>query len=121
MDKKFILGGVIAAVGVLLVSMYFIGFGGEIIGESNGSSGKIKTSTVEIKNSKFVPDTIEIEAGEIVTWNNKDDSDYTLEGFGVEKKVEAGSKSNHHFNQPGTYHYNSKDNVEMNGTVIAVK
>ena len=85
------------------------------------SSQPVATTEVEMaKSYRFDPKTIEIEAGQNVTWANEDNFTHTVQVNGQEDhKVERGESVSITFDTPGTYHYvctlHSKD---MEGEVI---
>jgi plastocyanin len=73
-----------------------------------------------VKSYRFDPKTIEIKAGDTVTWTNDDNFTHTVEVDGQEDhKVGQGESVSIKFDAPGAYHYictlHSRD---MDGTVI---
>jgi plastocyanin len=103
------------AVAVLAASLLAAGCG------SSGTSEPVATTQVAMaKSYRFDPKTIEIEAGQTVTWKNDDNFTHTVKVDGREDhKVEQGKSVSIAFDTPGTYHYvctlHSKD---MDGEVI---
>ena len=87
----------------------------------SGSSEPVATTEVAMaKSYHFDPKTIEIEAGDRVTWTNEDNFTHTVQVDGQEDhKVERGESVSIAFPQAGTYHYvctlHSRD---MEGQVI---
>ena len=78
------------------------------------------TEVAMVKSYRFDPTTIEIEAGQSVTWTNEDNSTHTVQVDGEEDHtVERGKSVSIAFETAGTYHYvctlHSKD---MEGEVI---
>ena len=78
------------------------------------------TSVSMAKSYRFEPKTIEIEAGDTVTWENNDNFTHTVEVDGQgDHEVGRGDSVSITFDTPGTYHYvctlHSRD---MDGTVI---
>ncbi len=72
------------------------------------------------KSYRFDPKTIEIEAGQTVTWTNDDNFTHTVQVDGQEDHmVERGESVAIAFDKAGTYHYvctlHSKD---MDGEVV---
>ena len=58
------------------------------------------------KSYRFDPKTIEVEAGDRVTWTNDDNFTHTVQVDGQEDhKVERGESVSIAFAKPGTYHY----------------
>jgi plastocyanin len=87
----------------------------------SGSSEPVATTEVAMaKSYRFDPKTIEIEAGDRVTWTNEDNFTHTVQVDGQEDhKVERGESVSIAFPRAGTYHYvctlHSRD---MEGEVI---
>ena len=90
-----------------------------------GSSGKSSepVATTEVSMAKsyvFEPKTIEVEAGETVTWTNDDNFTHTMQVDGQEDhKVEQGESVSITFDTPGSYHYVcTLHEQDMEGDVI---
>ena len=89
-------------------------------GASESTSPVATTEVQMAKSYRFDPKTIEIEAGDTVTWTNADNFTHTVQVDGQEDhKVERGESVSISFDTPGTYHYvctlHSRD---MDGEVI---
>jgi plastocyanin len=103
------------AAAVLAATVVAAGCGG------TGTSEPVTTTKVSMaKSYRFDPKTIEIKAGDTVTWTNNDNFTHTVEVDGQEDhKVGRGDSVSITFTKPGSYHYictlHSKD---MSGTVI---
>lgn len=88
---------------------------------SSESSEPVATTKVKMaKSYVFEPKTIEVEAGQTVTFTNDDNFTHTVQVDGQEDhKVEQDESVSIAFDTPGTYHYvctlHSKD---MDGEVI---
>ena len=88
---------------------------------STASSATVATTKVSMaKSYRFDPKTIEITAGQTVTWTNNDNFTHTVHVDGMDDhKVDRGQSVSITFDKPGTYPYvctlHSKD---MHGTVI---
>ncbi len=110
------LRALLAAVAVLAAALLVAGCGGA------GESGEpVATTEVEmVKSYRFEPETIEIQAGDKVTWTNEDNFTHTVqvEGQG-DHKVAQGESVSITFDEPGTFDYvctlHSRD---MEGTVV---
>lgn len=72
-----------------------------------------KSPAVEVKTFIFQPDPIEIEAGQAITWTNRDSAVHTVtsgtrdapdERFD-EQLAESGGTAKQTFDRPGTYKY----------------
>ena len=100
---------------VLAATLVAAGCGG------TGTSKPVATKDVSMaKSYRFDPNTIEIRAGDTVTWTNNDNFTHTVKVEGEDDhKVGRGSSVSIRFDKPGRYHYvctlHSKD---MDGTVI---
>ena len=86
-----------------------------------GTSEPVATTKVSMaKSYRFDPKTIEVKAGDTVTWTNNDNFTHTVKVDGQEDhKVGRGDSVSITFDKPGSYGYvctlHSKD---MSGTVI---
>ena len=90
-------------------------------GGSGGSSESVTTTEVTMaKSYVFEPKTIEIEAGQTVTWTNEDNFTHTVQLDGREDhEVEQDESVSIEFDTPGTYHYVcTLHRQDMDGEVI---
>jgi plastocyanin len=88
-----------------------------------GSETSEPVATTEVAMAKsyvFEPKTIEIAAGESVTWTNEDNFTHTVQVDGQkDHKVEQGESVSIEFDEPGTYHYVcTLHRQDMDGEVI---
>jgi plastocyanin len=103
------------AAAVLVATVVAAGCGG------TATSEPVATTKVSMaKSYRFDPKTIEIKAGDTVTWTNNDNFTHTVKVDGQDDhKVGRGDSVSITFDKPGSYHYictlHSKD---MSGTVI---
>ncbi len=112
MTRRFLL----PAVAVLAATVFAAGCGG-----AGESAEPVATTEVKmVKSYRFEPKTIEIEAGDTVTWTNEDNFTHTVEVDGREDhKVDQGESVEITFDEPGTYHYVcTLHSQDMDGTVI---
>jgi plastocyanin len=101
-----------APFGLVLVAA---GCGGE------QSSDAVATTQVKMaKSYVFEPKTIEIEAGETVTWTNDDNFTHTVKVDGQEDhRVDRDASVSITFDTPGTYHYVcTLHRQDMSGEVV---
>jgi plastocyanin len=87
----------------------------------SATSEPVATTEVEmVKSYRFDPKTIEIEAGQSVTWTNEDNFTHTVQVDGQEDhEVERGESVSIRFDEPGTYHYVCRlHRHDMDGEVI---
>ncbi|HSB38944.1 MAG TPA: plastocyanin/azurin family copper-binding protein [Gaiellaceae bacterium] len=103
------------AVAALAATVLAAGCGG------TGSSTPVATNEVSMaKSYRFDPQTIEVRAGETVTWTNHDNFTHTVKVDGQpDHKVGRGDSVSITFARPGTYHYVcTLHSHDMHGTVI---
>ena len=89
-------------------------------GETTSSEPVATTEVAMAKSYRFDPKTIEVEAGQSVTWTNEDNFTHTVQVDGQEDhKVERGESVSITFDEPGTYHYVcTLHSQDMDGEVI---
>ena len=88
---------------------------------SSGSTEPVATTEVRMaKSYRFDPKTIEVGAGDSVTWTNDDNFTHTVQVDEQEDhKVERGESVSISFDTPGTYHYVcTLHKRDMDGEVI---
>jgi plastocyanin len=86
-----------------------------------GNAEPVATTHVSMaKSYRFDPHTIEIHAGQTVTWSNDDNFTHTVHVDGREDhEVEPGDSVSMEFDEPGTYHYVcTLHRRDMDGDVI---
>ena len=89
-------------------------------GESESTEPVATTEVAMAKSYRFDPKTIEIEAGQRVTWTNVDNFTHTVQVDGQEDhEVERGESVSLTFETPGSYHYVcTLHSQDMDGDVI---
>jgi plastocyanin len=103
------------AIAVLAASLIAAGCG------ASGTSEPVATTHVRMaKSYRFEPKTIEVKAGDTVTWTNDDNFTHTVEVDGrSDHKVGRGDSVSITFDKPGTYSYVcTLHRRDMDGTVI---
>ena len=78
------------------------------------------TAAVQIENFKFAPATLQIAAGDTVTWSNRDDEIHALssdDGSFRSGGIEGDAVFSHTFEKPGTYPYRCTLHPQMTGTI----
>ena len=88
---------------------------------ATGTSEPVATTEVTMaKSYRFDPKTVEIEAGQTVTWTNDDNFTHTVQVDGrQDHEVGKGESVSIAFDEPGTYHYVcTLHERDMDGTVI---
>jgi plastocyanin len=88
-----------------------------------GSDDGKPVATTEVtmaKSYRFDPKTIEISAGQTVTWTNDDNFTHTVEVEGQQdREVGKGESVSITFDEPGTYDYVcTLHRHDMDGTVV---
>lgn len=85
-------------------------------------SNAAQPAHVTIRLLKFSPQAIEVEAGEMVEWENSDLTPHTVTSEGGSDlnsgSIDAGGTWRHTFTQPGTFAYFCTFHPEMKGSVI---
>jgi plastocyanin len=87
----------------------------------SGETEPVATTEVKmVKSYRFDPETIEIRAGQTVTWTNDDNFTHTVEVEGQgDHKVDRGDSVSITFDRAGTYDYVcTLHSHDMHGTVI---
>ncbi|HEY7793245.1 MAG TPA: plastocyanin/azurin family copper-binding protein [Gaiellaceae bacterium] len=89
-------------------------------GGSEDAAPVATTSVSMAKSYRFDPGTIEVHAGDTVTWTNDDNFTHTVRVDGQEDhKVDRGDSVSIAFPQAGTYHYVcTLHRQDMEGEVI---
>jgi plastocyanin len=83
--------------------------------------GAGKNVTVSIKGGKFNPASVNIKAGDTVTWENGDDSDHTVtasDGSNNSWNNEKGGSYSFTFKKAGKYAYSCGLHPRMKGVVV---
>ena len=93
------------------------------VASCGGTSTSEPVATTEVsmaKSYRFEPETIEIEAGQTVTWTNDDNFTHTVQVDGQEDhKVGPGKSVSIKFGEPGAYRYVcTLHRHDMDGEVI---
>ena len=90
-------------------------------GGAGESAEPVPTNEVTmVKSYRFEPKTVEIEAGDTVTWTNDDNFTHSVQVDGQEDhEVEPGESVEITFDEPGTFHYVCRmHRKDMDGTVV---
>ena len=89
-------------------------------GAANDSEPVATTEVKMAKSYRFDPETIEIQAGQTVTWTNEDNFTHTVEVEGQgDHEVGQGESVSITFDKPGTFDYVcTLHRHDMDGTVI---
>jgi plastocyanin len=76
---------------------------------------------IEVKDFMFMPTTLTVNAGEEVSWVNKDDEPHTVvsdTGLFRSSALDTDEKFSFKFDKPGTYHFTCSIHPRMVGTII---
>jgi plastocyanin len=100
---------------IALLGVLAVGCGG-----AKDSEPVATTEVTMVKSYRFDPETVEIQAGQTVTWTNDDNFTHTVEIEGQgDHKVDRGDSVSITFGKPGTYDYVcTLHSHDMSGTVI---
>ena len=88
---------------------------------STPSAGPTETTTVRIEEFAFSPQTIRVQAGQTVTWVNRDSVGHNVvfnETGQSGRMLGQGQQWTYTFDQPGTYTYYCGPHPFMTGTVV---
>ena len=84
------------------------------------SEGAVQNS-IEVKDFMFMPTTMTVNAGDQVTWVNKDDEPHTVvSDTGVFRSgaMDTNESYSFKFDKPGTYHFTCSIHPRMVGTIV---
>ncbi|HEY2780920.1 MAG TPA: cupredoxin family copper-binding protein [Steroidobacteraceae bacterium] len=86
----------------------------------SASQGAVPNS-IEVRDFMFMPTTITVNAGDQVTWVNKDDEPHTVvsdTGMFRSGAMDTDESFSFKFDKPGTYHFTCSIHPRMVGTVV---
>jgi plastocyanin len=78
-------------------------------------------NNVEVKDFMFMPTALTVNAGEQVTWVNKDDEPHTVvsdTGLFRSGAMDTNESFSFKFDKPGTYHFTCSIHPRMVGTIV---
>jgi len=84
------------------------------------SEGAVSNS-IEVKDFMFMPTTLTVNAGDKVTWVNKDDEPHTVvsdTGMFRSSAMDTDESFSFKFDKPGTYHFTCSIHPRMVGTIV---
>lgn len=82
-------------------------------------SAQAATTSVNIKNNAFSPQSVTIKAGDTVTWTNQDSVQHNVDFESFKSDLlSQGQTYSHTFDTPGSYSYDCDVHPFMKGTVI---
>jgi plastocyanin len=84
------------------------------------SEGAVSNS-IEVKDFMFMPTTLTVNAGDKVTWVNKDDEPHTVvsdTGMFRSSAMDTEESFSFKFDKPGTYHFTCSIHPRMVGTIV---
>jgi plastocyanin len=94
-------------------------------GGCHSPATEAKGNAVEIKDACFTPTNLHVQAGDQVTWVNRDSSGHVVAGtggtWGRFEELGRGERLTFRFDQPGVYAYTCFLHPGMNGAVIVGK
>jgi plastocyanin len=76
---------------------------------------------IEVKDYRFMPITLTVQAGEQVTWVNKDDEPHTVvsdSGLFRSAAMDTDESFSFKFDKPGTYRFVCSIHPRMVGTIV---
>ena len=104
---------------LVLAALFAVGACGSDDGEEvEDLLADLGPNTVGMKDIKFIPAELAVEAGETVTWKFTDGSiPHNVNGEGFESETTAKGEFKHTFTTPGTYDYVCTLHPTMTGTI----
>jgi len=88
--------------------------------EQNETGAKAEIVDVEIRDYKYIPESLTINVGQTVRWTNYDTVVHDVVGSGIESEyLKQGEIFTYTFEQEGTYEYICTIHPWMEGEVIA--
>ncbi|HTD72342.1 MAG TPA: cupredoxin domain-containing protein [Steroidobacteraceae bacterium] len=79
------------------------------------------SNSIEVKDFMFMPTTLTVNAGDKVTWVNKDDEPHTVvsdTGMFRSSAMDTDESFSFKFDKPGTYHFTCSIHPRMVGTIV---
>lgn len=119
-SARWVITRVLAAVGILALTMMFAACGGTSSQTTTTSAAGATGTQVVMKNIAFDPATVTIKVGDTVTWTNEDSVTHTVVGDNNEFQsgdLAQGDTFSFTFDQAGTYPYHCSIHPSMKGTV----
>lgn len=114
----------LSTIGLVLVVMMSM----TLAGCTKNTGGTAGGNTVEMKDFKFQPDTLNVKVGTKVTWINRDSTFHTVTSVGSgplqSGNIQAGQTYTYTFSEAGTYDYycephsNGEPRTGMVGKVV---
>ena len=89
--------------------------------QTQDSSTPMASNSVTVENMAFMPSTITVKVGDLVTWTNQDSVGHSATAddgsfdTGIINQGQSGTAS---FSKAGTYTYHCKVHPNMMGTII---
>ncbi len=105
---------------LLIPLLLFIGACVQQTEEQSSAVEASTAATVEIKDFKFVPDTVTIKRGGTVTWIQRDSAPHTvaLTDIPESPRLEQGDTWSYTFDKTGNYNYICGIHPYMKGRII---
>ena len=78
-------------------------------------------NSIEVKDFMFMPTNLTVNAGENVTWVNRDDEPHTVvsdTGLFRSSAMDTNESFSFKFDKPGTYHFTCSIHPRMVGTIV---
>jgi plastocyanin len=85
------------------------------------AAGSAAPNSIQVKDFMFMPTTLTVNAGEQVTWVNKDDEPHTVvsdSGLFRSGAMDTDESFSFKFDKPGTYHFTCSIHPRMVGTIV---
>lgn len=137
--KRLILISLVGAVVIILVG-YFAGIVFKQVKEEGRlpfssspvptKAEKVYSAAITVTNKGFMPETISVKKGTIITFTNKDKKDHgvaadphpshnSVPGFDSQTSLDKGQSYSFYFDKKGTFTYHDESNpLKFKGTII---
>ena len=125
--KRGLISGIVIAVIIIAVIAFFIlnnkpATVNNLPTFSSSTANHQNINAIEISNFAFSPQTVTLNAGDSISWINKDSAPHTITSNSgkelVSSSLASGQSYSHTFNVVGTYEYHCSIHTTMKGVII---
>lgn len=102
-----------------------------LVGGQHDAEAAPAEAVVEMLALRYLPASLEVSTGTMVTWRNREPFDYPVIGGGHEilseyygafesPEIRPGTSWEHRFDRPGTYRYRCRRHLGSGGEIVVV-